>query len=184
MAVMKVITKNAPGSPFQEKYHDDAALRSVMDYVCHPKKVALIGGWGVDPGNAIYEMGLLSRLYHKDSGVRLRHWTVDFQTSDIYRLEQRMGCDQVTAVWRLAYELTAYYADRYQVFFAVHTDKPLPHIHVVMNTVSHVDGSKYSGTKTEYYNYECYARQVARKYGFFLHMQTDHSEDKFLHRHS
>lgn len=182
MAVMKFITKNAPGCPFEGKYKDDRAIWDVTQYICNPEKEPLIGGWAVDPRNAVYEMELLSRLYHKNSGIRLRHWTVDFLDSDIRRLEQCMGCGKNLAVYRLGYELTAYFADRYQVVFSVHTDKALPHLHAVMNSVSYVDGSKYAGSKAEYYDYERYAKQVAWGYGFSIYMVTDHSMGKELHR--
>ena len=183
MAVMKFITKNAPSCPFGGKYTDDRALQSVTQYICNLEKEPLIGGWAVDPNHAIYEMELLSRLYHKNSGIRLRHWTVDFLDSDLRRLEQCMGCDKVLAVYRLGYELTAYFADRYQVVFSVHTDKALPHLHAMMNSVSYIDGSKYSGSKVEYYAYERYAKEVVRQYGFYIHMVTDHAADKYYHAH-
>ena len=47
--------------------------------------------------------------------------------------------------YTLAFQIAAYYADRYQIVFGVHEDSDNLHIHFVFNSVSFVNGVKYSG---------------------------------------
>ena len=55
MAQLKHITKNGPDSPYTGKYTDDDAIRDVITYAYNDEKTqGYIGGWAVDPRNAIY----------------------------------------------------------------------------------------------------------------------------------
>lgn len=151
MAQIKYITKNTPDSGYTEKYHDDNAIRDEIQYIFDVKHggektdgYRYIGGWAVDSNIAAYEMELLARLYHKWSGVRLRHWTITFAEWELQAAAKKLpGLNRWQILQQLAYEFTAYYADRYQVVFAVHGDHGAGHIHVVMNTVGYTDGLKF-----------------------------------------
>lgn len=181
MAQLKFITKNAADSIYAEKYTDDFAINDVVRYIhdCKhggAKTQGYVGGWAVDPFNAIYEMELVSALYHKRSGVRLRHWTITFQDYELQQAAYRLpNMNQYQILFQLGLEFTVYFADCYQVIFAVHLDKDVGHIHAVMNTVSYVDGKKHSGSKGDYYAYEAYAKTVAKKYGFNIYAITDNT---------
>lgn len=181
MAQIKFITENAPNSPFETKYQDDDAIGDVVNYILDEKKTCgYIGGWAANPQYAAYEMELLAKLFHNNKGVRIRHWTITFEEHELQRLESGLGCDRTIAVYRLGFAFSAYYRNQYQIVFAVHCDER-PHLHIVMNTVSYVDGKKFSGNKTEYYNYEKYAKSVARNYGFPIYVVRDHSATKHYH---
>lgn len=182
MARLKVITKNAPDSPYTVKYHDDQAIPVLTQYAFNDEKtIGYIGGWAVDPRYAAYEMELLDKLYHKEEGVRLRHWGIFFDDADLMPLTAYLHCDMTTAAYYLGYEFSAFYADRYQIIFGVHAERGVPHLHFVMNTVSYVDGHKYSGSKTDYYAYLKYAKSVATKYRFILYDVKDQSAMKNIH---
>ena len=189
MAQIKHIVKNAPDSGYTEKYKDDNAIHDEINYIYDVKHngaktdhYKYIGGWAVDYANAAYEMELLARYYHKGSGVRLRHWEISFTEADMQAAERRLpGLSRWQVLYRLATELTAYYADRYQIVFAVHWDHGAGHVHAVMNSVSYVDGRKFPGTKAEYYGYENYAKGVAAKYGFNIYTVSDQAAKKYLH---
>ena len=189
MAQIKYITKNAPDSGYVKKYHDDNAIRDEIQYIFDVKHdgektdgYRYVGGWAVDCNIAAYEMELLARLYHKWSGVRLRHWVITFEERELQAAEKRLpGLNRWQVLLQLAYELTAYYADRYQVVFAVHGDHGAGHLHVVMNTVSYVDGLKFSGSKSEYYAYQDYAKGVAARYGFHIYTVPDQTARKGIH---
>ena len=181
MALMKFITENASNSPYDEKYKDDDALWDVIGYVCNPEKTGgCVGGWAVDPNHAAYEMELLAKLFHNNQGVRLRHWTIAFAEYELCGLERRHHCDCITALYRLGAQLSAYYKDQYQILYAVHGGEH-PHLHFVMNTVSYVDGKKFSGSKADYYQYEKYAKRVAHNYGLTLYTAKDHAATKYYH---
>ena len=134
----------------------------------------------MDPNHAAYEMELLAKLFHNDQGVRLRHWTIAFAEYELCGLERRHHCDCITALYRLGAQLSAYYKDQYQIIYAIHGGEH-PHLHFVMNTVSYVDGKKFSGSKADYYQYEKYAKRVAHYYGLTLYTAKDHAATKYYH---
>lgn len=189
MAIIKFITKNAAGSSYGGKYQDDWAIHDVVGYIYDVKHggyktQGYIGGWAVDSNHAVYEMELLSRLHHKNNGVRLRHWEITFSETDWDRIRQSLpNMEEALVLYRLGLEFSKYYANRYQVVFAVHLDSRPGHLHFVSNTVSYVDGRKYGGTKEEYYAYEQYAKSIGAKYGFPIFVTSDHSATKHYHRY-
>lgn len=189
MAIIKFITKNAAGSSYGGKYQDDWAIHDVVDYIYDVKHggyktQGYIGGWAVDPVHAVAEMELLTHLYHKNSGTRLRHWEISFSKSDWKRIRQRMpNGTEGQILYQLGLEFSAFYADSYQIVFAVHLDEHPGHLHFVANTVSYKDGKKYGGTKVEYYAYEAYAKSIGAKYGFPIFVTSDHSATKHYHRY-
>lgn len=183
MATMKIIYKNPADSCYDEKYKDELAIEAVVSYVLNPDKTqGYIGGWGVSPTNAVREMELLQRLYHKDSGVRIRHWIIGFTPSEIERAASNVGEAMDQLLWTMGALLAEYYNGNYQVVWGVHLDKPRePHIHFAMSTVSLVNGKKYSGSKTDYSAYIAYAKSVLRYYGINLWPISDQAASKYVH---
>ncbi len=181
MALMKFITENALNSSYSEKYKDDDAIGDVVNYVCNAEKTdGCIGGWAVDPYHAAYEMELLAKLFHNDRGVRLRHWVITFSDSELCELEYRFRRSAMDALHCLGAYFSAFYKERYQILYAVHGGEQ-PHIHFVMNTVSYVDGKKFSGNKADYYQYEKYAKGIAGDAGLTLYTVKDHMATKYYH---
>lgn len=181
MALMKFITENAFNSPYDQKYKDDNAIADVIGYVCNPEKTdGYIGSWSVDPCYAAYEMELLAKLFHNDHGVRLRHWIITFTADELRELEYRVLCDSMDALYVLGGHFSVYYKDRYQILYAVHGGDQ-PHLHFVMNTVSYVDGKKFSGSKRDYYQYEKYTKNIAHRAGITLYIVKDHAATKYHH---
>ena len=184
MALIKFITKSALDSPYENKYSDDQALENVISYAYDLKNDGwktngYVGGWAVDPRTAITEMKLLTKFWHKESGIRLRHWIISFTEGDLEQAARRLpGQDCWNILYRLGLEFTAYYAEQYQIVFAVHLDHGAGHLHIVANTVSYVDGRKYSGTKQEYYEYLRYVNLVARRFGFNIYPVADRRAGK------
>lgn len=78
-------------------------------------------------------MVLVKEYYHKTSKRMMRHFIVSFE-KDISPYD----------AYILGYWIAAYYAGRFHIVFVVHEDTDNPHIHFVFNTVSFVDGLKYS----------------------------------------
>ena len=56
----------------------------------------------------------------------------------------------------------------YQAVFAVHEDKPHLHIHLVFNSVSYVDGSRFGGKYADFFPMRDKMRQILRDYGLPL----------------
>ena len=181
MAVMKFITKNHPNSKYKTKYQDDMAYADLIRYVFDPKKTNhFIGGWGVDTKYADYEMAMVTYLYHKEKGVKLRHWVVSFTREDLIHLEERSHQEFQYSLGYIGYQLTSFYLNRYQIVFGVHwVDEDFPHIHIIMNTTSYMDGKKFHGDRNEYHDYELFAKQVLANYGLPLFITKDHRSSKY-----
>lgn len=158
-------------------------ISHVVSYVLNPQKTqGFIGGWAVDPNCAAQEMQLLQRLYHKESGVRIRHWVVSFSPKEINRAAHNRNCDSQQLLWNIGGLLAEYYKNTYQVVWGVHLDKPNnPHIHFAMSTVSFVNGKKYGGTIAEYSDYIEYAKRVLRYYDINLWPLSDNAAEKCIH---
>jgi len=156
MATFKVVGIGQNG-----KYMDDTSRSDVIAYCFQPHKIphSLIGGMGVNPLYAAEEMVTLANSYNKDSGLRLRHWVISFSP------KEKVSLQMANAIGRQAIR---FYGQTYQIIYAVHEDKNHPHIHVVMNSVSFLDGRKYHGEKKDYYRYLAYLKEVLFAYGLVL----------------
>ena len=153
MATFKVIGRGQNG-----KYMDDYAREDVIAYVLQNDKTPhhCIGGAAVNIYNALQEMTLLARAFHKDTGLRLRHSVISFENDRGITLK---------AANQIAQQAIAYFGSAYQIIYAVHEDTEHLHIHLVMNSVSYLDGMKYHGSKKDYYSFIGYMKVVLRPYG-------------------
>lgn len=180
MAVIKFITTNPKNSEYIEKYKDDEAISAVIGYIFRPEKTqGYIGGWAVNPRNAAYEMEMVSALYHKRDGVRLRHWVISFADHEVACLERIGECSRMQAIYELSQLLSFYYANQHQIVFAVHSDSNLINVHFVMNNVSYVDGHKNTGTYKEYHDYINYCKAQLEPFGITLLEKKDRAAEKF-----
>ena len=123
MAVFKVAAIGEDG-----KYFDDFALNDVINYIVTPYKTPshLIGTFGVRLEYAAQQMELVARAYNKYRNLRLRHWIISFGARDLISPIQ---------AYYIAVEAAKFYADRYQLVFAVHEDTDQVHVHFVPESV-------------------------------------------------
>ena len=89
----------------------------------------------------IRQMETVKEVWHKTEGRQARHFVVSFAWGE--RISE-------AEAWRLAYWIALYYADRYQIVYAVHEDTENVHIHFVFNPVSFVDGRIYAEGKDDF----------------------------------
>lgn len=117
------------------------------------KRIRYYGGYNVVLSRADEEIVLVKQYFQKTDRRLMRHFTVSFN-------------DETSAydAWILGWRIAAYYADRYQIVFGVHENTDNIHIHFVMNTVSFVDGLKYSGGYGDLYNLTSYADKICKEY--------------------
>ena len=118
----------------ENTYPDSASLSSVLNYIF---RSGIIGGYALDPQNAYHQMMMVKRAFHKEDGVQLKHFVVSFSTAEMYRYD-------TDDLLRLGFEIGQLFQE-YQLAYAIHYDTEHIHLHCVMNTVSFVDGHKYSG---------------------------------------
>lgn len=149
MAILK--TANTKG-----KYYESHAKEDVIRYILNPFKArTYCGAYGVDTNNPAQSMEMKSAQFGKSHGVQLRHFIVSFYPDEV---NSPMTANEI------AQQFVAFFANEYQVVYAIHEDKPHLHIHIVINSVSYVDGHRYYGTRAEFKSMQKYMQEVLRRY--------------------
>ncbi len=169
MAVLKVVTEISPTykkNGITKKYHDNDTIPDIIHYIFDPRKTLgkYIGGLAINLSWAAEQMTAVADAYGKNRGIRVRHMVLSFDVSEHVTPEQAMI---------IAYETALWYANDYQILFAVHIDSDNLHIHFVMNTVSYLNGRKYEGKKWDYYHFQVYLKRILGGYGFRLNVASD-----------
>lgn len=138
MAYFKMI--DTPG------YWEPSVMRTLIHYVLNPEKTehGLIGGYNLlltGADGIVEQMEIVKQVWGKTEGKQIRHFLLSFS------YQERVSEQEA---WRLAFAIAAYYADDYQILFAVHEDSEYVHIHFVWNPVSIRDGRMYAKGKEDY----------------------------------
>ncbi len=154
----------------QGKYRDEDAKYDVINYILSPDKVVLgcCGGYGVDVYEIAGSMEQVSERFGKTTGVQLRHFVISFLPNELNN--PKIAND-------IAIKMSRFFAQEYQVVFAVHGDKPHLHIHIVINSVSYVDGHRFYGNKHEFYNIMNTLKRILKNYGITQPKYISHTAD-------
>lgn len=97
-------------------------------------------------------MVTVSKHFGKYSKIRLHHFILTFKPNDALFLPL------------VAKDICEYIGRIYQVVVAQHEDTPNPHLHVVFNAVSYINGYKYHGSKEDYYELIDSMSSIIRRY--------------------
>lgn len=154
------------------KYHDAEAWDTVISYCLQEQKTysSMVGGFGINLNQASYEMMRLAEAFGKAKGLHLRHMILTFSQPEV----DWFGTDALGEIYKIATYAARYYANQYQIIYAVHEDTDNYHVHFVMNTVSFVTGKKYRGDKADYYSFQKYLSDFLDEYyGMNLHVFSD-----------
>ena len=115
-------------------------LEAVINYAKNGEKTEngiLVSGINCLPENAYYEMNLVKKSFHKEKG-RLGYHII--QSFNITPEEcNRIGVEFANSLW----------GDKYQVIVCTHTNTNNVHNHIIVNSVSFIDGSKYHNSNVE-----------------------------------
>lgn len=166
MAILKVM--NTAG-----KFTDANALDDVISYILNERKTkGYYDSWAInDIQRAAEEMNTLARLAGKDNNVRLRHFMISFTE------KSEITSSPVFALM-VSSEIAEYYADEYQIVFAVHTNRKHIHTHFVMNSVNYKTGEKYRGKKADMYAFLKHCTSVLRKYDIYERVVLKNIKDE------
>ena len=114
-------------------YPDTESLYRVLNYVL---RGSLSGGYAVDPNHAYGQMLMVKKAFCKTEGVQLKHFFITFSNDE-------MGTLDFEDILKLGFQTGQLFRE-YQMVYGIHLDSGHVHMHCVMNTVSFLDGHKYS----------------------------------------
>ena len=118
-------------------------LYNALDYLHDKEKQLHLGGFGVDPydlDKTYKQMQFVKNYFHKTQENPLIHFIISFG-DEVRKYEKAKA---------YAVLIGAVFKCRYQLIWAVHQKKrgdSLFHIHIIMNSVSFVDGKLYDSSK-------------------------------------
>ena len=118
-------------------------LEAVINYAKNGDKTEkgiLVSGINCLPDTAYFQMMLTKKNFHKEDGRLGYHIIQSFNGKEVYPEK----CNSIGV--ELAQSL---FGDKYQVLVCTHIDKENIHNHIVLNSVSFIDGSKYHNSNAE-----------------------------------
>ncbi len=141
----------------KDKYKNEDALDREVSYILNNTKTPnhCIGGSGVDMKCAAESMKQVRRKFNKVGKTQLRHSIITFDKNEATNPHM---------VKRIADKISFEIGKTYQNVYAVHENTENLHIHLVMNTVSHIDGHRYYGSRREFHNDLCMMQNVVQEF--------------------
>ena len=118
-------------------------LETVINYAKNGDKTEkgiLVSGINCLPDTAYFQMMLTKKNFHKEDGRLGYHIIQSFNGKEV----SPEKCNSIGV--ELAQSL---FGDKYQVLVCTHIDKENVHNHIVLNSVSFIDGSKYHNSNAE-----------------------------------
>lgn len=169
---MEMSVKNKSGVDLkmcEGSYLGKKSLINPIKYIMNPEKQKLSGAIGSHPSNAeemIFQFEKVKKIYNKNNGRMLKHFIISV-SDDIKMSPEEM--------LEYAEEIATFYGDKYQIVYAVHENTQRLHTHFIFNTVSFLNGKKYSSEWDELYNLRNYVKNVYRNQ---LDVQISDSENE------
>ena len=118
-------------------------LEAVINYAKNGEKTEhgiLVSGINCLPENAYEEMMLIKKNFHKEDGRLGYHFIQSFKGKEVSAREcNNIGMELSQSLW----------GDKYQVLMCTHIDKDNVHNHIILNSISFIDGSKYHNSNVE-----------------------------------
>lgn len=168
MAVSKILNMKDSGSSYHGQH-----LKHSIDYVLNPEKTEgnrLVGAVNCLPDRAFEQMRRTKRLFNKEDKRQGYHFIISFKEGE--------------ASPDIAFKITEkfvqeYIGDRFEAVYVVHTNTEHIHSHIVMNSVSFVDGKKYRYEKGDWAKYiQPITNRLCKEYGLSIIDLEEESRSK------
>lgn len=134
-------------------------LEAVINYAKNGEKTEhgiLVSAINCLPETAYSQMILTKKAFHKENGRLGYHIIQSFNGNEISPEKcNKIGIELAQSLW----------GDKYQVVVCTHTNKNNVHNHIVLNSVSFIDGSKYHNSNVEIALLRETNDDICRKYG-------------------
>ena len=128
-------------------------LSKALDYIQNPDKTdekMLVSGYACSPETAVFQFNQVKKNADKKDGYLAFHLIQSFSPGEVdYETAHKIGQELADKVFR----------GKFQYVCATHIDKGHIHNHVIANSVSFKDYSKYNSSPNSYY----YIRRISDK---------------------
>ena len=119
------------------------------------EKRLLVSGVNCIPENAKQEMTDTKKRFGKEGGILAHHAYQSFKPGEVTpKLAHKIGVETAKKMW----------GDRFEVIVATHMGSHAIHNHILINSVSFVDGKKYNGNKENYKRFREVSDALCREY--------------------
>lgn len=141
-------------------------LEAVINYAMNGEKTEngiLVSAINCLPQTAYSQMMLTKKAFHKEDGRLGYHIIQSFNGNEISPDKcNKIGIELAEQLW----------GDKYQVIVCTHTNKQNLHNHIVLNSVSFIDGSKYHNSNVEIALLRETNDDICRKHGLSIIKST------------
>ena len=141
-------------------------LDAVINYAMNGEKTEngiLVSAINCMPQTAYSQMMLTKKAFHKEDGRLGYHIIQSFNGNEISPDKcNKIGIEFAKQLW----------GDKYQVIVCTHTNKKNVHNHIVLNSVSFIDGSKYHNSNVEIALLRETNDDICRKHGLSIIKST------------
>lgn len=141
-------------------------LDAVINYAMNGEKTEngiLVSAINCLPQTAYSQMMLTKKAFHKEDGRLGYHIIQSFNGNEISPDKcNKIGIELAKQLW----------GDKYQVIVCTHTNKKNVHNHIVLNSVSFIDGSKYHNSNVEIALLRQTNDDICRKHGLSIIKST------------
>lgn len=141
-------------------------LDAVINYAMNGEKTEngiLVSAINCMPQTSYSQMMLTKKAFHKEGGRLGYHIIQSFNGNEISPDKcNKIGIELANQLW----------GDKYQVIVCTHTNKKNVHNHIVLNSVSFIDGSKYHNSNVEIALLRETNDDICRKYGLSIIKST------------
>ena len=137
-------------------------LEAVINYAKNGDKTEkgiLVSGINCLPGTAYFQMMLTKKNFHKEDGRLGYHIIQSFDGKEV----SPEKCNSIGVEFA-----QSLFGDKYQVLVCTHIDKENVHNHIILNSVSFVDGLKYHNSNVELAFLKETNDELCRKYGLSI----------------
>jgi len=146
---------------YTKRHAIKATVKKALEYVLNKEKTengVLVYGLNcsINSNLATKQMEHTREYYGKNKGNLAFHFVQSFKPGEIkdYRTAYEIGI-------KLAERITE---GKYQAVVTTHTDQEHIHNHIIINSVSHIDGRKYNSCKAEYEHLKNLSNEITREY--------------------
>lgn len=144
-------------------------LQAVVNYAKNGEKTEhgiLVSGVNCLPQSAYEQMALTKKFYHKENKTLGFHIIQSFKGQEVSpQKANQIGKELAEELW----------GDKYQVLVCTHVNKENVYNHLVLNSVSFIDGKKYHNSNADIAFMKDMSDRLCAKYGLTI-VETNRAE--------